>query len=115
MGRTAPGRSRGQVTVGQIPTTADATALHCCNISLFIETTFPFEETRNDHSNIRVDLVTSPKSDLSNNPRFKHRGLVLDVKISNPCAPRAIDASPDILGSALAKVISQKHHDYSGP
>lgn len=39
---------------------------------------------------------------------------MLDVTISNPSAPSALDASVYIRGSALTKVISRKYQHYQG-
>lgn len=74
------------------------------NITHAVESTPPFEEgSGNECSDLKMEALMSLTSLLSENPSFEHRRLVLDVAITIPCAPSALDASVDVVASALTK------------
>lgn len=84
--------------------------LRQCNIIHAVESTPPSKEgTGNEGGSLKMDILTSAGSLLSEYPRFGQHGLILDVTVANSCAPSALDAFVDVVGSILAKAISRKH------
>lgn len=61
-----------------------------------------------------MDVVTSSGSRLSQYPKLEHHELMLDATLAISGALSVLDASVDIAGSALAKVISGNTDAISG-
>lgn len=75
-----------------------------CNIVYATGGTLSFKEgTGNEGDNLKMDMVTSLASLLSEYPRFGQHGLMLDVKIIIPFAPSVLNAFVEVVGSALAE------------
>lgn len=83
-------------------------ALRLCKTTHAVESTLPFKkETGNERDNSTMDSIAGYGCLLSEHPLFEHLGLILDVTITNPSVPSALDVPVDIAGSPVAQVISR--------
>lgn len=92
-----------------------AEALRQCNKLHAGDSTLTFEKgTGNEGSSLKMDVVTTPGSLLTEKHSFEQYRIMLDVRIADPCSPNALNASIDVLGSALANAVSREHRHYRG-
>ena len=86
-----------------------------CRVPHEEETPSPFKEgTGNGQGSFRMDVVTDQGALFSENRKYNHFSLMLDVTVTNPLGPSALARAGTRAGYAIEEAVKAKNTKYGG-
>ena len=95
-----------------------ARSLRKSKVQFVVENTWPFRQRASEQNGrlnpLRMDIPTEAGALFDNHPRLKHKALLLDITIVNPCAGSNLGNASRHVGKHLADAVERKKNKYRG-